>query len=84
MACPTCDHTMNLLAGEWFWCPRCGTTLAREAPARTVGVPHGVVTVRAWLLRHLWPRPLAEYQYRQLIASELLAPDERAKLEGGR
>ena len=28
MACPTCDHTMQLIAEsdeDVFWCPRCGT-----------------------------------------------------------
>jgi hypothetical protein len=25
MACPTCDHTIGRIAGEVFWCPRCGT-----------------------------------------------------------
>lgn len=30
MACPTCDHTMQLIgepdgAGQRYWCPRCGT-----------------------------------------------------------
>jgi len=25
MACPTCDHTMQSIAGLRFWCPRCGT-----------------------------------------------------------
>lgn len=25
MACPTCDHTMNTLGPDVFWCPRCGT-----------------------------------------------------------
>lgn len=30
MACPTCDHTMQLVAVLLFWCPRCGT-LKQEA-----------------------------------------------------
>lgn len=25
MSCPTCDHTMQSLRHEMFWCPRCGT-----------------------------------------------------------
>jgi hypothetical protein len=25
MACPTCDHTMQCVATNTFWCPRCGT-----------------------------------------------------------
>lgn len=25
MACPACDHTMQRLAPEVYWCPRCGT-----------------------------------------------------------
>lgn len=31
MACPTCDHTMQLVCRkdsfESFWCPRCGTLI---------------------------------------------------------
>lgn len=35
MACPTCDHTMELV-GTWtgqplFWCARCGTVRAKAA-----------------------------------------------------
>ncbi len=25
MACPTCDHTLQRIAEETAWCPRCGT-----------------------------------------------------------
>lgn len=25
MSCPTCDHTMQNLVPQVFWCPRCGT-----------------------------------------------------------
>jgi hypothetical protein len=25
MACPTCDHTMQMIATPYYWCPRCGT-----------------------------------------------------------
>jgi len=25
MSCPTCDHTMQRIENETFWCPRCGT-----------------------------------------------------------
>lgn len=25
MACPTCDHTMQMIRPTVFWCPRCGT-----------------------------------------------------------
>jgi tRNA(Ile2) C34 agmatinyltransferase TiaS len=25
MSCPTCDHTMEQVVEDIFWCPRCGT-----------------------------------------------------------
>lgn len=25
MACPTCDHTVQMIAQGVFWCPRCGS-----------------------------------------------------------
>ena len=25
MACPICDHTMQGLGDQWFWCSACGT-----------------------------------------------------------
>lgn len=32
MSCPTCDHTMQGLADDWFWCPRCGTLQQKDDP----------------------------------------------------
>ena len=29
MSCPTCDHTMQGVADD-FWCPRCGTRKLRD------------------------------------------------------
>lgn len=36
MACPTCDHTMQSVAPEVFWCPRCGTLKAPEVSIPTL------------------------------------------------
>lgn len=47
MSCPTCDHTMQLLAGEWFWCSRCGTTMTRGG--KGVAIPSAVSVARAWV-----------------------------------
>lgn len=35
MACPTCDHTMQLVGEGYktFWCPRCGTIKFGEREA---------------------------------------------------
>jgi hypothetical protein len=30
MSCPTCTHTMQTVAKETFWCPRCGTLKLRS------------------------------------------------------
>ncbi len=29
MSCPACDHTMECVVPDLFWCPRCGTIRAR-------------------------------------------------------
>jgi hypothetical protein len=38
MACPTCDHTMQSIGNQLFWCPRCGTLKDRHAETAS-GVP---------------------------------------------
>ena len=30
MACETCDHTMQCVINQVFWCPRCGTLQTPE------------------------------------------------------
>ncbi len=30
--CPTCEHTMQSVADDVFWCPRCGTLKMNRAP----------------------------------------------------
>ena len=37
MSCPTCDHTMQIVAGQVSWCPRCGTIkMDNESEAPTL------------------------------------------------
>lgn len=38
MACPTCDHTMQSLRPQVFWCERCGTVKYGD-PSSGVIVP---------------------------------------------
>jgi hypothetical protein len=73
MSCPTCDHTMQLLAGEWFWCPRCGTVKHGER-YRT---PFGVLELRSWLLGHYVP--YFSGQEHEVLREQFLHPDERER-----
>lgn len=85
MSCPTCDHTMQLLAGSWFWCPRCGTTAVAVNPGHrhesikehTITIPSGVQSVRAWLQSSSWVSPGSGV--RQHLERQLLHPDERER-----
>ena len=37
MACPICDHTMQSMCLDVFWCPRCGTV--RDAGRDSSAIP---------------------------------------------
>lgn len=76
---------MQLLAGSWFWCPRCGTTATAIAPGhrlesmdeRTVAVPTGVEYVRLWLRLRNWA--LSVHDARMHMTQALLHPTERGE-----
>ena len=53
MSCPTCDHTMQHVAGTGrvFWCPRCGTladVAFGSAEGNVASVPKLVERCRAF------------------------------------
>ena len=50
MSCPTCDHTMQQLECDRFWCPRCGTLLATDGKQTDVAAP--LLVGRVYALRH--------------------------------
>lgn len=76
MSCPTCDHTMQGVGENWFWCPRCGTLKERQGVI--VDVPSGVGQARNWLLQ----KSVTEDHARSVLCEMFLSPDEREVVGG--
>lgn len=84
MSCPTCDHTMQRLAGHVFWCPRCGTLKTAPGEREEIEAPELVKRCRAFYVQgehapgflESWQRIWVGLGIREAIN----VPDERPKL----